>query len=89
MRRSNRPMLEPWAPRDDGLTAWRGRACRAQANIRIMEAVANKLGIPMDKVITNLSEYGNTSAGSIPIALNEVRPLAPARARHRLTSSGI
>merc|ERR1719164_152048 len=42
-----------------------------QANIRIMEIVAKKLGIPMEKVITNLSEYGNTSAGSIPLALNE------------------
>jgi len=42
-----------------------------QANIRIMETVAKKLGIPMEKVITNLSEYGNTSAGSIPLALNE------------------
>ena len=42
-----------------------------QANIRIMETVANKLGIPMEKVITNLVEYGNTSAGSIPLALDE------------------
>merc|ERR1719327_2526576 len=41
-----------------------------QANIRIMETVAKKLGIPMDKVITNLDEYGNTSAGSIPLALD-------------------
>ena len=42
-----------------------------QANIRIMETVADRLGIPMDKVLTNLSEYGNTSAASIPIALDE------------------
>jgi len=42
-----------------------------QANIRIMETVANRLGIPMEKVITNLASYGNTSAGSIPIALDE------------------
>jgi len=41
-----------------------------QANIRIMETVATKLGIPMDRVITNLDEYGNTSAGSIPLALD-------------------
>jgi len=41
-----------------------------QANIRIMETVAKKLGIPMEKVITNLDEYGNTSAGSIPLALD-------------------
>ena len=42
-----------------------------QANIRIMETVAKKLGIPMEKVITNLDEYGNTSAGSIPLALSQ------------------
>ena len=42
-----------------------------QANIRIMEVVAKRLGIPFEKVITNLSSYGNTSAGSIPIALDE------------------
>lgn len=42
-----------------------------QANIRIMEVVAKRLNIPFEKVITNLSEYGNTSAGSIPIALSE------------------
>jgi len=41
-----------------------------QANIRIMETVAKKLGVPMEKVVTNLDEYGNTSAGSIPLALD-------------------
>lgn len=42
-----------------------------QANIRIMEVVAQRLGIPMDRVITNLASYGNTSAASIPLALDE------------------
>jgi len=42
-----------------------------QANIRIMETVSKRLGIPMEKVITNLADYGNTSAGSIPLALDE------------------
>lgn len=42
-----------------------------QANIRIMEHASKVLGIPMEKVLTNLQEYGNTSAGSIPIALAE------------------
>lgn len=42
-----------------------------QANIRIMETVANRLGLPMEKVITNIAKYGNTSAGSIPLALDE------------------
>ncbi|CAN0141042.1 unnamed protein product [Ascophyllum nodosum] len=42
-----------------------------QANIRIMEVVASRIGMPMEKVIANLEEYGNTSAGSIPLALDE------------------
>jgi len=42
-----------------------------QANIRIMEIVAKRLGLPFEKVITNLSSYGNTSAASIPLALDE------------------
>jgi len=42
-----------------------------QANIRIMDVVAKRLGIPFEKVIHNLDQYGNTSAASIPIALSE------------------
>jgi len=42
-----------------------------QANIRIMETVASRLDLPMEKVITNLAKYGNTSAASIPLALDE------------------
>mmetsp|Transcript_8822 Transcript_8822/g.12540 ORF Transcript_8822/g.12540 Transcript_8822/m.12540 type:complete len:442 (-) Transcript_8822:210-1535(-) len=42
-----------------------------QANIRIMETVASRMGIPFEKVITNLADYGNTSAASIPLALDE------------------
>jgi len=42
-----------------------------QANIRIMEHAADVLQIPMDRVLRNIEEYGNTSAGSIPLALAE------------------
>ncbi|MBS0202446.1 MAG: ketoacyl-ACP synthase III [Planctomycetes bacterium] len=42
-----------------------------QANIRIINNVAEQLGIPQEKVYNNLQEYGNTSGGSIPIALDE------------------
>ncbi|MDJ0728745.1 MAG: beta-ketoacyl-ACP synthase III [Crocosphaera sp.] len=42
-----------------------------QANQRIIDAVAKRLKIPSHKVITNLDEYGNTSAASIPLALDE------------------
>ncbi len=42
-----------------------------QANIRIMEVLAEKLNLSMDKVYSNIHKYGNTSAASIPIALTE------------------
>ncbi len=42
-----------------------------QANNRIIQAVASRLGISMDKVMVNINKYGNTSAASIPIALDE------------------
>lgn len=42
-----------------------------QANLRIIEAVANRLGVEMDRVFVNVQNYGNTSAGTIPIALDE------------------
>ena len=41
-----------------------------QANIRIMEGTAKKMGMPMDKVIVTVHEHGNTSAASIPLALD-------------------
>ena len=44
-----------------------------QANIRIIESVADKLGLAMEKVFINIQKYGNTSAASIPIALHEAR----------------
>lgn len=43
-----------------------------QANQRILDAVAQRLGIPAHKVISNMAQYGNTSAASIPLALDEV-----------------
>lgn len=42
-----------------------------QANQRILDAVADRLKIPSEKVISNLAKYGNTSAASIPLALDE------------------
>ena len=43
-----------------------------QANARIVEVAAKKLKLPMDRFYTNIEHYGNTSAASIPIALNEM-----------------
>lgn len=42
-----------------------------QANIRIIEHVSKKMGLPKEKVYVNLHKYGNTSAASVPIALDE------------------
>lgn len=42
-----------------------------QANVRILKAVMERLGLPLEKVMLNLERYGNTSAASIPIALDE------------------
>ena len=41
-----------------------------QANIRIMQATAKRLGVPPEKVIATVGEHGNTSAASIPLALD-------------------
>jgi 3-oxoacyl-[acyl-carrier-protein] synthase III len=41
-----------------------------QANRRIIDATADKLGIPRDKVIVTVDRHGNTSAASIPLALD-------------------
>jgi hypothetical protein len=51
-----------------------------QANTRIIDYAARKLGIPEDRVVVNVDRYGNTSSGSIPLAL------ADAEAEGRLTA---
>jgi 3-oxoacyl-[acyl-carrier-protein] synthase III len=42
-----------------------------QANLRILEAVSERAGIPMEKFFLNIARYGNTSSASLPIALDE------------------
>ena len=42
-----------------------------QANLRIIEAMASQLHLPMEKFVVNIQEYGNTSAASVPLALFE------------------
>ncbi|MBI3394142.1 MAG: ketoacyl-ACP synthase III [Nitrospirae bacterium] len=54
-----------------------------QANMRIIQATAKRLGLPMSRVFVNLDRYGNTSAASIPIALDE------AVREHRLSEGEI
>lgn len=42
-----------------------------QANVRILEALAERVGIPLERFVINIDRYGNTSAASIPMALDE------------------
>jgi 3-oxoacyl-[acyl-carrier-protein] synthase-3 len=42
-----------------------------QANFRIIDAAARRIGLPLERVAINIDEYGNTSSASIPIALEE------------------
>jgi 3-oxoacyl-[acyl-carrier-protein] synthase-3 len=42
-----------------------------QANLRILEAGAKRLGLPLDRVMINVDRYGNTASGSVPLALDE------------------
>jgi len=44
-----------------------------QANVRIMDHAAEKLGIPREKMVVNVDRYGNTSSGSIPLALADAQ----------------
>jgi hypothetical protein len=42
-----------------------------QANQRILDSAAERLGVPKEKVVSNIANYGNTSAASIPLAFDE------------------
>jgi len=44
-----------------------------QANLRINEAVQKRLGLPDERVYNNIQKYGNTTAGTLPIAFHEAR----------------
>ena len=44
-----------------------------QANLRIIEAIAHYLKLPLDRFYLNVDRYGNTSAASVPLALHEAR----------------
>jgi 3-oxoacyl-[acyl-carrier-protein] synthase-3 len=50
-----------------------------QANIRILEGVSDRVGIPMSRFFTNVERYGNTSSASVPTALDEALELGKVR----------
>ena len=47
--------------------------CAHQANLRIIEAIAERTGIPLERFVVNIDRYGNTSSASLPITFNEAR----------------
>ena len=59
-----------------------------QANQRILDAVADRFDIPNNKVLSNLSTYGNTSAATIPLMLDEAVRDGRIKPGHRIASSG-
>ena len=59
-----------------------------QANKRIIESVAKRLGEPVEKFPMNLQEYGNTSSASIPILLDELNRAGILKSGQRLVLAG-
>jgi 3-oxoacyl-[acyl-carrier-protein] synthase-3 len=59
-----------------------------QANIRIINAAVDVLRIPRSRVFNNLDRYGNTSAGSIPLAMDEAMAEGRIQPGHRVVMSG-
>ncbi len=59
-----------------------------QANLRIMTMTAQKLGVPMEKVVVTVQDHGNTSAASIPLALSVAARAGPHRRRRRRADGG-
>ena len=60
-----------------------------QANIRIMQGTCRKLGLPLDKMIATVAEHGNTSAASIPLALDVAVRDGRIRAGHKILMEGV
>lgn len=59
-----------------------------QANQRIIDAVATRLEVPPERVISNLAQYGNTSAASIPLALDEAVRSGKVQSGHTIATAG-
>ncbi len=60
-----------------------------QANVRILDATARKLGIAPEKVVVTVDHHGNTSAASIPLALDEYVRAGRIKPGHRLLMEGV
>jgi 3-oxoacyl-[acyl-carrier-protein] synthase-3 len=60
-----------------------------QANVRILDATARKLGLPPEKLVVTVDHHGNTSAASVPLALDEFIRAGRIRPGHRLLLQGV
>ena len=60
-----------------------------QANVRILEATARKLGLAREKLVVTVDHHGNTSAASVPLALDEYIRAGKVRAGHRVLLQGV
>jgi len=60
-----------------------------QANVRILEATARKLGLPLERLVVTVDHHGNTSAASVPLALDECVRSGRIRTGHRVLMEGV
>ena len=60
-----------------------------QANVRILEATARRLKLPLEKLIVTVDHHGNTSAASVPLALDECLRSGKIRSGHRVLMQGV
>jgi 3-oxoacyl-[acyl-carrier-protein] synthase-3 len=60
-----------------------------QANVRILEATARKLGLPRERLVVTVDHHGNTSAASVPLALDEEVRAGRIRPGHRILMQGV
>ncbi|HJS38161.1 MAG TPA: beta-ketoacyl-ACP synthase III [Burkholderiales bacterium] len=60
-----------------------------QANVRILEATARKLGLPLERLVVTVDHHGNTSAASVPLALDEFVRAGRIRPGHRVLLQGV
>jgi len=60
-----------------------------QANVRILEATARKLGLPLERLVVTVDHHGNTSAASVPLALDEFVRAGRIREGQRVLLQGV
>jgi 3-oxoacyl-[acyl-carrier-protein] synthase-3 len=60
-----------------------------QANVRILDATARRLGLPREKLVVTVDHHGNTSAASVPLALDEFVRAGKIRPGHRVMMQGV